>query len=209
MNLLDALRWRYATKKYSEKKIPDEKLNRIISSIHLSASSFGMQPYRIFVIENQKLRKELSMFSFNPQVTEASHLLVFAAFDSINKKRIQEYLELIAKERDIPLQSLAVFKEKVLDGLLLKSDEENFNWAAKQAYLALGTALVAAATEKIDATPMEGFNAENFDDLLGFKEKGLRTVVIMSLGYRSQNDDSYSKTKKVRWLKDEFVTVLK
>jgi len=209
MDLLDALQWRYAAKKYSEKKIPDEILNRIISSIHLSASSFGMQPYRIFVIENQQLRKELSVFSFNPQIIEASHLIVFAAYNSITQKRIQEYLELIATERDIPLQNLAEFKEKVLDGLLLKSDEENFNWAAKQAYLALGTALIAAATEKIDATPMEGFNAENFDDLLGFKEKGLRTVVLMSVGYRSENDDSYSKTKKVRWHRDELVTVLK
>src|SRR5690606_32747005 len=181
---------------------------RILKAINLSASSFGIQPYKIFVIENPDLRKKLSADTFNLQVIQASHLLVFAAFDSINQETIDTYIELIAKERELPVESLALFKEKALNGLLLKSDEENFIWATKQAYIALGNGMIAAAVERVDATPMEGFNAAHFDELLGLKEKGLRSVVLLSLGYRDEENDPYAKLKKVRWPMDRFVTTL-
>ncbi|WPR77301.1 nitroreductase family protein [Algoriphagus sp. NG3] len=209
MELIEALQWRYATKKYNEKKVADEKLERIISAINLSASSLGVQPYKILVIENPEVRKKLSSYSFNRQITEASHLLVFAAFDSIKQVTIEKYVELIAKEREIPVESLAVFKEKALNGLLLNSDSENFIWATKQAYIALGTGLIAAAAEKVDATPMEGFNADQFDELLGLKEKGLKSVVLMALGYRDEERDSNARLKKVRWPKEDFVITIK
>ena len=209
MELIETLQWRYATKKYRNKKVSDEILERIIKAINLTASSFGLQPYRLFVIENQDLRKALSIYSFNPQITDASHLLVFAAFDSIKEETIEKYLLLISEERNIPLENLAAFKEKALNGLLQKTDTETFIWATKQAYIALGTGLIAAATEKVDATPMEGFNAEHFDDLLGLKEKGLKSVALMSLGYRDEENDAYATLKKVRWPKDEFVKTIK
>jgi len=208
MELIEALEWRYATKKYSNKKVSDDILERILKAINLSASSFGIQPYKIFVIENPDLRKKLSADTFNLQVIQASHLLVFAAFDSINQETIDTYIELIAKERELPVESLALFKEKALNGLLLKSDEENFIWATKQAYIALGNGMIAAAVERVDATPMEGFNAAHFDELLGLKEKGLRSVVLLSLGYRDEENDPYAKLKKVRWPMDRFVTTL-
>ena len=209
MDLLEALNWRYATKKYSNKKVADEILERIIAAINLSASSTGIQPYRLFIIENHDLREKLGVASFNPQITEASHLLVFAAFDSINEKTIDSYIELIARVREIPIEKLARFKQKGLGGLLNKTDAEYLTWATKQAYIALGTGLIAAAVEKIDATPMEGFNAEHFDELLSLKEKGLRSVALISLGYRDEENDSNARLKKVRWSKQEFVTFVK
>jgi nitroreductase len=205
LELIDALRWRYATKKYNDKKVSDDKLERIITAINLSASSFGLQPYRLFVVDNALLRKELSIYSFNPQITEASHLLVFAAFNSINEESIDTYIKLVARERNMPVENLEVFRKKGLNGLLVKTDAQYFDWAAKQAYIALGTALIAAAVEKVDATPMEGFNAEKFDEKLGLKDKGLRSVVLISLGYRDEKNDFSAKLKKVRWPNDEFV----
>ncbi|MFD2035384.1 NAD(P)H-dependent oxidoreductase [Belliella marina] len=208
MELVEMLQWRYATKKYIGKKVSSEKLERIITAINLSASSVGIQPYKVLVIEDLDVRKKLSAYSFNPQIMDSSHLLVFAAFDSINADIIEDYVKLIAKEREIPVERLAVFKEKALNGLLKKTDEENFIWATKQAYIALGTGLIAAASEKVDATPMEGFNAESFDELLGLKEKGLKSVVLMSLGYRDEKEDTFSKLKKVRWPKEDFVITI-
>jgi len=208
MELIEALQWRYATKKYSNKKVSDEKLERIIKAINLSASSFGIQPYKILIIENPDMRKRLSAHSNNPQVTQASHLLVFAAFDSIKQITIEKYIELVAEVRKVPIENLSVFKEKVLNSLLLKSDEENFIWATKQAYIALGTGMIAAALEKVDATPMEGFKAENFDELLGLKEKGLRSVALLSLGYRDEENDSNAQLKKVRWPREDFVETI-
>lgn len=208
MELIEILKWRYATKTFSNKKVSDEILERIVSAINLSASSFGIQPYKILVIENPDLRKKLSAYSFNPQINQASHLLVFAAFDSIKEETIEKYIELIAKVREIPIENLSVFKEKALNGLLLKSDEDNFNWASKQAYIALGTGMIAAAAEKVDATPMEGFNAEKFDEILGLKEKGLRSIALLALGYRDEQNDPNARLKKVRWPKEEFVSTI-
>ncbi|MDR7127947.1 nitroreductase [Algoriphagus sp. 4150] len=209
MELIEALEWRYATKKYSSKKVSDEKIEKIITAINLSASSVGIQPYKILVIEDADVRKKLSAYSLNPQITESSHLLIFAAFDSIKPATIEKYIELISRERKIPVESLAVFKEKALNGLLLKTDAENVIWATKQAYIALGTGLIAAASEKVDATPMEGFEAERFDELLGLKEKGLKSVVLMALGYRDEENDSNARLKKVRWPKEDFVITIK
>ncbi len=209
MELIEALQWRYATKKYSDQEVSDDKFERIITAINLSASSFGLQPYRLLVVDNAHLRKELSMYSLNPQITEASRLLVFAAFDSINEESINSYIELIARERNIPIETLDVFRKQGINSLLAKTDAQYFDWAAKQAYIALGTALVAAAAEKVDATPMEGFDNENFDELLGLKDNGLKSVVLLSLGYRDEENDPLAKLKKVRWPKNEFVKYIK
>lgn len=208
MELIKILKWRYATKTFSNKKVSDEILERIVSAINLSASSFGIQPYKLLIVENPDVRKKLSTYSFNPQITQASHLLVFAAFDSIKEETIEKYIELIAKVREIPIENLSVFKEKALNGLLLKSDEDNFIWATKQAYIALGTGMIAAAAERVDATPMEGFNADKFDEILRLKENGLRSVALLALGYRDEQNDPNVRLKKVRWPKEEFVSTL-
>lgn len=208
MNLIKTLNWRYATKKYSTKKVAEDDLEKIIDAINLSASSTGMQTYRLFVIENPEMRKELGSDSFNPQIVEASHLLLFAAFDSISQETIDNYIQLVAKVREMPVEDLADFKS-ALGVLLSRTDDENFIWSAKQAYLALGTGLIAAATLQIDATPMEGFNNEKFDEILGLRDKGLKSVVLLALGYRDEENDKYAKLKKVRVPKEEFVIRIK
>ena len=207
MKLIEDLNWRYATKKYSTQKVTGEDLEKIIDAINLSASSTGMQTYRLFVIENPEMRKELGSDSFNPQIVEASHLILFAAFDSISQEAIDNYIQLVAKVREMPVEDLAGFKS-ALGALLTRTDDENFIWSAKQAYIALGTGLIAAAALHVDATPMEGFNAEKFDEVLGLKEKGLKSVVLLALGYRDDND-IYAKLKKVRIPKEEFAMRIK
>lgn len=206
MKLIDDLKWRYATKKFSNKKVALDDVEKIIEAINLSASSIGMQPYRIFVIDNQKLKKELGEGSFNSQIAESSHLLVFAAFDSINQETINNYIEFVAKERETPVKDLIDFKNTISDYLLARTDDENFIWSTKQAYIGLGTALIAAATLKIDSTPMEGFDAEKFDELLGLKGKNLKSVVTLALGYRDEENDYLVNLKKVRLPTKDFST---
>jgi len=208
MKLIEDLNWRYATKKYSTHKVSEDDLGKIIDAINLSASSTGIQTYRLFVIENPEMRKELGSDSFNPQIVEASHLLLFAAFDSISQETIDNYIRLVAKVREMPVEDLAGFKS-ALGALLTRTDDENFIWSAKQAYIALGTGLIAAAALHVDATPMEGFNTEKFDEVLGLKEKGLKSVVLLALGYRDEENDKYAKLKKVRVPKEEFVIRIK
>ncbi|WP_047248039.1 nitroreductase family protein [Maribacter thermophilus] len=206
MKLIDDLKWRYATKKYSNKKVANDDLEKIVEAINLSASSIGMQTYRLFVIEDQALKKELGEGSFNSQIAECSHLLIFAAFDSINGETIDNYIEFVAKERETPVEELTNFKNTIRDYLLARTDDENFIWSAKQAYIGLGTALIAAAALKIDATPMEGFDAEKFDKILRLKEKKLKSVVLLALGYRDEENDYLAKLKKVRIPIQEFCT---
>jgi nitroreductase / dihydropteridine reductase len=175
-------------KKYNGRKIAEGVLGRILTAINLYASLFGLQPYRVFLGRSTRIKKELGGFSFNPQVTEAPHLLVFAAFTHITEQATDTYISRIAEQRGITTESLEVFKYKGLGGLLTKTNAEFFDWALKQAYIALGTGLVAAAAEHVDAIPMEGFHSDHFDSLLGLQEKGLKSVAILSLGYRDEHD---------------------
>ncbi|WP_028297054.1 NAD(P)H-dependent oxidoreductase [Olivibacter sitiensis] len=208
MDLRESLNWRYAVKKYGKEKVADADLQEIIEAIGLSASSAGMQPYRIFVVKDTNLRKELGEGSFNPQITEASDLLVFAAVDRIDQAFIDNYIGYTAEIRGIAAAQLAEFKKSLQLHLLGRTPEENFTWAARQAYIALGTGIIAAAALKVDATPMEGFDNEKFDRLLGLSEKGLRSVVLLALGYRDEANDFYAKFKKVRLPKEELVTII-
>lgn len=207
MELQKTLNWRYAVKKYSDRKITDNDLQKIIEAVNLSASSAGMQPYRLFVIENSQLRQELGADSFNPQITESSHLLAFAAYENVTQEMINEYILHIAETRAIPVEQLEEFKG-ALGFFLGRTPEENFIWSSRQAYIALGTALIAAAELKIDTTPMEGFNAQKLDELLGLNEKGLKSVVLLSIGYRDEEKDAFAKLKKVRLPKEVLATVV-
>ena|SRR5690606_3936275 len=204
MNLIETLNWRYATKKFNDRKISEENLQEIINAINLSASSAGMQPYRLFVIENTEIRKELGADSFNPQIADASHLLVFATLSSVTQKTIGDYITMVATQRNIPADSLVDFKNALEGNFITKTDEETLKWATNQAYIGLGTGMIAAANLKIDATPMEGFNPEKFDSVLGLNEKGLKSVVLLALGYRDEEKDVFAKMKKVRLPNEEF-----
>lgn len=197
-NLLEALNWRYATKRMTGKKVPEEALNRILEAIRLSASSFGLQPYTIVVIANKDLLEKIkSAANEQPVVAEASHLLVFAAWENLIQKKIDDYVIQIATERGVTEESLQEEKSK-MESQLAFSPIINQEWAARQAYIALAYGLIAAAIEHVDATPMEGFNPSTIDAILGLREKGLHSVVLMTLGYRDTDNDPLANAKKIR-----------
>ena len=198
MNLIASLQWRYATKKMTGDKVSTEKIDAILNATQLSASSYGLQPYTILVIDNDQVKKQLSPAAYNqPQILQSSHLLVFCAWADISEAQVTDYIKNIAITRNIDEETLAGLKASILGTVNNLSVEQKQVWAAKQAYIALGTTLIAAAVEEVDATPMEGFNAAQFDEILGLKGKGLKSVVICALGYRSA-DDVLATLPKVR-----------
>tara|TARA_Y100000815_G_scaffold275693_1_gene316162 strand:+ start:1808 stop:2431 length:624 start_codon:yes stop_codon:yes gene_type:complete len=207
MDLIEDLKWRYAVKKYSDKTVDQAKIDRILEATNLSASSAGMQPYRLFLVQDQEMKNKLGEGSFNGQIAEAPYLLVFAAYTSMGQQFVDNYIAHVAAEREIPVSALADFKASLEGYILNRSDSENFSWATKQAYIALGTALIAAAEQRVDATPMEGFDSEKFDELLGLRKKGLKSVVILSFGYRHESD-AFAGLKKVRAHQEEMVTLV-
>lgn len=206
MKLIDALNWRYAAKRMNGEKVPQEKIDTILEAIRLSASSMGLQPYNILVIENEALRKKIQPAAYQqPQITEASHLLVFAAWNDVNEDQVNTYINEIATTRGVSVESLDGFKRSLLGIVYGRTKEEKFQWAARQAYIAFGTAITAAALEAVDATPMEGFDPAALDDILGLREKGLRSVTLLALGYRNSSEDFLANAKKVRRHKEKLI----
>ena len=208
MDLLQSLEWRYATKKMNGDRVPQEKIDNILKAIRLAPSSMGLQPYTVLLIEDEELKKQIQPVAYNQsQIVDSSHLLVFAAWDNVTEEHIEEYIRYTAEVRNAPIESLKDFKNTLLNMAKNRTQEENFNWAARQAYIAFGTALVAAATEKVDATPMEGFNGSALDELLNLKERGLRSVTLLPLGYRDAEKDWLANLPKVRREKDKLFIV--
>jgi nitroreductase/dihydropteridine reductase len=197
--LIEKLNWRYAAKRMTGGIVPQEKLDTILEAIQLSPSSVGLQPYTVLVIGDKDLKAKIHKEAAQqPQILESSHLLVFAAWEKITSDDVSEFMDLVAETRGISVDSLTKFRASIHGSVLSRTEDVNFNWAARQAYIALGHAVVAAATEDIDATPMEGFDGEKLDQLLGLRQKGLRSVVMLALGYRDQEKDVLSTAKKVR-----------
>ena len=204
MSITTALSWRYATKKMNGTKIPIQKLEIILNAIALAPSSFGLQPYSIFVIEDKALLEKIKAVANNQeQITECSALLVFAAWDKLTQHQIDDYIERIETVRQVTPESLHQLKTYI-ETQLKNSDTDNATWNAKQAYIALGVALVAAAEEAVDSTPMEGFDKAALDKVLELKEKGLTSTVILPLGYRDGENDYLAKLKKVRREKEKL-----
>lgn len=204
MDLIKNLQWRYAVKKYSEELVSEEKIDQIIEAINLTASSCGIQPYRLFIITNSDIRQKLGEGSFNSQIYASSHLLVFAGFNKITDDYINNYVEMTERQRNLEKGALNDLKNTLISYFSTQTPEQNAVWSSKQAYIGLGTALIAAAELKVDATPMEGFNPKLFDDVLGLSEKGLHASVIMSLGYRDTENDYLASVSKARLPINEF-----
>lgn len=199
MSLIEQLNWRYATKKYKSQEVPMEKLDLILEAIRLSASSIGLQPYSILVIKNEDLKKKILPIAFNqPQIVDASHLLVFAAWENITANKVEEYLQNVVTTRNVSRDSLGMLDGYLYNMVNNNTAEQNFNWSARQAYIALGTALIAAADQHVDATPMEGFDSTGLDELLGLKNKELKSVALLPLGYRDAENDWNANLPKVR-----------
>ena len=206
-DLLQKLQWRYATKKMNPAKaVPCEKVERIIEAVRLAASSSGLQPYEIILVTNPQVREKIRPIAWNQaQVTDGSHLLVFAAWDNYTPERINTMFDLVNDERGFTSEGWENYRQQLLANYPKRSAEENFQHAARQAYIGLGTALIAAAEEEVDSTPMEGFDSAALDELLDLRSRGLRSVVIMPLGYRADEGDWLVNLKKVRRSRSDFV----
>ncbi|MEM9001427.1 MAG: NAD(P)H-dependent oxidoreductase [Bacteroidota bacterium] len=201
--------WRYATKKFDpNKKVEGQDLDVLLEATRLSASSYGLQPYHVFVISNKELQKKLRPFSWNQaQITEASHLIVFANKVRFDGALVDNYLENVSETRSIPHDGLKDYGDFMKSKLLSLTDTDKGIWTAKQVYLALGNLLNAAAELRIDTCPIEGFEPEKYNEILGLDEKGLNATVAVALGYRSE-DDVTQHYKKVRYSKEELFTHL-
>ncbi|HEU4497380.1 MAG TPA: NAD(P)H-dependent oxidoreductase [Flavobacterium sp.] len=198
-NLLESLNWRYATKKYdASKKIAPSDLETLKEATKLSVSSMGLQPYKVIIVENPELRAKLLPAAFSQSaIIEASHLFVFAIEKNVGERHIEDYMQNISTTRQVPLESLSGFRG-MIHGFIGSLDEPSKNdWAKRQAYIALSTLINTAASLKIDATPMEGFDPQKFDEILGLDKLGLGTAVIATVGYRHA-EDATQHYKKVR-----------
>jgi len=209
MSFLKNLNWRYATKKYDASvKLSAEKLDQILEAIRMAPTSNGFQPYDVLVINNVDLRKKLQAAAYNqPQVTEASHFLVFAAWDNINADNLGKVFDNFAAVRG-QSDALAERRKSSIAGAEAKPAEVNFAHAAQQAFIGLGFALAAAAELHVDATAMGGFDPAKFDEILGLKEKGLRSAVVLALGGRDAGGDWLVNLPKVRRAKDDMIHVI-
>ncbi|PWJ57441.1 nitroreductase [Dyadobacter jejuensis] len=209
MSLVENLKWRYATKKMNGEQVPADKIDFILEAAHLAPSSSGLQPFEIIVISNQELKQQIQPLAFGQsQIVDSSHLLVFAAWDNYTVERVNEVFARGNQERGLPDSATDAYRKNLLNMLSVKDEMENFAHTAKQAYISLGIAMAAAAEIKVDATPMEGFNAPALDELLGLEAKRLKSVAILTLGYRDTSGDWLVNLKKVRTPKEQFFTFL-
>jgi nitroreductase/dihydropteridine reductase len=209
MSFLESLNWRYAVKRMNGKKVPQEKVDIILEAARLAPTSAGLQPFSVLVITDPELLKRVQRVANNqPQITEASHLLVFAAWDNIDDRQIDEFLDRTLEERGLPAGSLDAFKDRLKSVFGSLTREERFQSAARQAYIAFGVAIAAAATEQVDATPMEGFNGPELDKLLGLEARGLRSVTLLPLGYRDEENDWLAPLKKIRRPRKDMIIEL-
>lgn len=211
MSLNERLLWRYATKKFdATKSVPAEKLERIVEAVRLAPSSSGLQPFELLVVSNADIRAKIRTVSWDQvQITDCSHLLVFAAWDDITADRVNMMFDLTNEVRGFKNEGWENYRQKLLGIVADRGREANYQAAARQAYIGLGVALIAAAFEEVDATPMEGFDPTAVDEILDLRSKNLRSVVMLPLGYRAAEGDWLVNLKKVRRNRERFVTEIK
>ncbi len=206
MALLEDLQWRYATKKMNGKAVSQDKLDYILEAARLAPSSSGLQPYRVIVIKDKELLEKVKEISFNQsQITDCSHLLIWAAWDSYTPERIKEVFLQTSEQRGLPEETYDNYQNMLWSTYEPLGVEWHQNHTARQAYISFGMAIAAAAEQKVDATPMEGFDSAKLDELLGLGKLGLKSVVILPIGYREEEGDWLLKLPKVRTSKEEFV----
>ncbi len=210
MQLIENLKWRYATKKFDpNKKIADSDLEKIKEAVSLSASSYGLQAYKVLIIEDKELRKQLQPASWGQsQITDASHLIVFCNYSTVGPEVIDNYLKLKAKTQGLNFEDLKGYGDFMKGKIGALPDHALKNWTAKQTYIGLGNLLAACAELKIDACPMEGFEPEQYDNILELSKKGLSAAVIATIGYRSE-EDATQGNKKVRKPIDQLFETIK
>ncbi|GAB0155096.1 NAD(P)H-dependent oxidoreductase [Chryseobacterium sp. Alg-005] len=198
MNYLEALSRRYSVKKFNKEIIPQETLHNILESGKLAASSLGLQPYKIIVVESEDMKQKLIPAFYNPsQISTCSHLIVIISKKIIEENYIRGYFNHISEVREVPLETLDLFKNSINQHISQKTSDEIFNWAEKQSYIVLANLMYAAAIENIDTCPMEGFRQDVIEDILSINSETEKVTVTLALGYRSE-EDHFQYMKKVR-----------
>jgi len=198
MNYLEALSRRYSVKKFNHEIIPQETLHNILESGKLSASSLGLQPYRILVVESEEMKQKLIQAFYNPsQISTCSHLIVIISKKTVDESYINGYFRHISDVRQIPQEKLDLFKNSINQHINQKTQDEIFNWAEKQSYIVLANLMYAAALENVDSCPMEGFRQDVIEHILDVNPETEKVTVSLALGYRSE-EDHFQHMKKVR-----------
>ena len=207
--LTDHMNWRYATKKMDPAKaVPQEKVDAIVEAVRMAPTSSGTQPFELFVVSNPDVRANIRGAAYDQSpITDGSHLLVFAAWDNYTEERIDEVVALNKAARG-ELPAIDDYYSNLKANYVPRDAEVNYAHAARQAYIALGFALIAAAEQEVDTTPMEGFDPDSVDKILGLRELGLRSVVLLPLGYRDASGDWLVQMPKVRKPLDTLVTTI-
>ena len=209
MNLLEKLNWRYATKVFdTTRKITNEDLDFIKEAIRLSVSSYGLQMYKVLIIKNPEIRKELRKASWDQaQITDASHLFIFCNHTINYDQHVDDYIQLVIDtQKTIDIQGLKKYGESIKSNIANMSAAERKSWAEKQTYLALNNLIFACADRQIDACPMEGFDNQGYNRILGLGEMGLNAAVIAPVGYRSNRDETQKRKKVRKSVKELFET---
>ena len=204
-NYLEALRNRYSGKKFDKAKtVSSELITNILEAAKLSASSLGLQPYEILIVETAEMKEKLIPAFYNPsQISTCSHLIVIISKNNIDPTYIGDYFTQISTTREIPLETLTPFRESISNHIQRLSAEEVMTWADKQSYIVLGNLMFAAAIENVDTCPMEGFKQEIIDEILGLDSQIEKVSVTLALGYRSAEDE-FQNFKKVRKPNDKL-----
>lgn len=209
MDIIKNLNWRYATKKFdTTRKVSSTDLEILKEAVRLSASSFGLQPYKVINVENKELREKLRAASYGqPQVTDASNLFVFCAYLNLTTEHIDRYINLTAVTRNIDPRELKGFSDSMKNSFENNTSEQNHSWAAHQPYIALGNLLNTCAMMNIDACPMGGIDTEKYDEILGLSKQGLRAEMIITIGYRSEEDATQHWAKVRKPIGEIFETI--
>jgi nitroreductase/dihydropteridine reductase len=209
MELLDKLKWRYAAKAMNGEKVAQDKIDSIIEAASLAPTSSGLQPFEIMIVTNQEIKEKIRAIGWNQSViTDCSHLLVFAAWDTYTAERINKMFDLTNEVRGFKNEGWENYRQMLLSIYPQKEAEVNFQHAARQAYIAFSQAIAAAAFEAVDSTPIEGFDADALDEILDLRAKGLRSCVMLPLGYRDAENDWLVNLTKVRKSKEDLVTII-
>ncbi|WP_293914713.1 MULTISPECIES: nitroreductase family protein [unclassified Sphingobacterium] len=207
MNIIEALNWRYATKRMTGEKLEKDIIDQIIEAIRLAPSSAGLQPIHIYVISDPKVKSEILPLALGqPQIVESSHLLVFTSWNKITNETIERVHIAMNELRNLPIETTSQTELNLKNLFSTFSEEEQYHHTAKQAHIAVGVAIVAAAQLGVDATPMEGFDKQGIEEYLRLKEKGLRSVLLLALGKRKADEDWLLPLKKYRQTKSELIT---
>lgn len=209
-SIFESLNWRSAIKKFDpSKKVSEADLEKLIEAANLAPTSGGVQPFKLIVVENDEVRSQLRAASFGqPQITDSSYLFVFASQTKIEQQVVDDYVNRMAEVRGIPVEALSQLNQALSAGIVHRDEASKPGWAARQAYISLGTTISTAAEMRIDTCPMEGFDPQQYSDILGLESQGLSAVVILAVGYRA-SDDPFANAPKVRKKREDFAMVIR